>query len=194
MCSPTTTSGISPRLTGTGVLQRGHTGTCTSCRDNKRELGAGSWATLSATVTSLPFRTCLPWLPQLQLQFKILLPPTNQLAQQVQRHRYILWEDGMAGRCPNHPMGAGGLDVCGTEMQILAFRYIFRLSTHPKGDCSSNQSHQRLLQSVARKAQQLHAEGCIYLLVGRGAIVLGISDVVSAEDLLAGITLQGKEV
>lgn len=53
MCSPTTTSGISPRLTGTGVLQRGHTGTCTSCRDNKRELGAGSWATLSATQSPL---------------------------------------------------------------------------------------------------------------------------------------------
>lgn len=32
------------------------------------------------------------------------------------------------------------------------------------------------------------------LLVGRGAIVLGISDVVGAEDLLAGIALQGKEV
>lgn len=53
MCSPTTTSGISPRLTGTGVLQRGHTGTCTSCRDKKRGLGASSWAALSAVQTSL---------------------------------------------------------------------------------------------------------------------------------------------
>lgn len=35
---------------------------------------------------------------------------------------------------------------------------------------------------------------CTYLLVGRGAIVLGISNVVGAEDLLAGIALQGKEV
>lgn len=33
-----------------------------------------------------------------------------------------------------------------------------------------------------------------YLLVGRGAGVLGISDVVGAEDLLTGIALQGEEV
>lgn len=35
---------------------------------------------------------------------------------------------------------------------------------------------------------------CTYLLVGRGAVMLGISDVVGAEDLLTGIALQGKEV
>lgn len=33
-----------------------------------------------------------------------------------------------------------------------------------------------------------------YLLVGRGAVVLGISDVVGAEDPLAGIALEGEEV
>lgn len=32
------------------------------------------------------------------------------------------------------------------------------------------------------------------LLVGRGAVVLGISDVVGAEDPLAGIALEGEEV
>lgn len=35
---------------------------------------------------------------------------------------------------------------------------------------------------------------CTYLLVRRGAIVLGVSNVVGAEDLLAGIALQGEEV
>lgn len=50
------------------------------------------------------------------------------------------------------------------------------------------------------KLSRLHAGGwmrsalCTYLLVRRGAIVLGVSNVVGAEDLLAGIALQGEEV
>lgn len=83
------------------------------------------------TVISLPFKTCLPWLPQLQLQFEILLmtlQPACRAGAEAQTYTLGRWY-GWEMPKPFHPVGQGGLDVCGTEIQILAFRDIFRLST-----------------------------------------------------------------
>lgn len=94
MCSPTTTSGISPRRTGTGVLHSGHTGTCTSC-GHGRAAGAPGFG---------------------------------------------MWDFGMQG------FGMRGFG------------------------------------------------GAAHLLVGGGALVLGVRDVVGAEDPLAGVALEGQEI
>lgn len=81
MCSPTTTSGISPRLTGTGVLQRGHTGTCTSCTDKKRGLGAHSWATSSAVGPSLSLSgSACHGFHRVTRGLRFSSPPSKQLA------------------------------------------------------------------------------------------------------------------
>lgn len=43
-----------------------------------------------------------------------------------------------------HPVAERGLEVCGTEIQILAFQDTSRLSAHPKGDHPSDQRRQKL--------------------------------------------------
>lgn len=45
---------------------------------------------------------------------------------------------------PFHPVAEGGLEVCGTEIRILAFRDTSRLRAHPKGDCPSDQRNHKL--------------------------------------------------
>lgn len=143
MCSPTTTSGISPRLTGTGVLQRGHTGTCTSCRNTRRRLGACSWATLSAVQTSLSLSgpachglhsiTCGRSPPSPPAGVTGADSPSGKGGQQG-------WEMPK----PYYPVAQGGLEVCSTRIQILAFRDASRLSTHPKRVYPSDQRDHKL--------------------------------------------------
>lgn len=139
MCSPTTTSGISPRLTGTGVLQRGHTGTCTSCRDKRRGLGAGSRATLSAVQPSLSLSgSACRGFHGITCGLRSCSPPSNEAASapaavtgvdtRSGKGRQQGWEMSK----PFQLVAEGGLEVCSTKIKILAFGDTSTLGGLPK--------------------------------------------------------------
>lgn len=147
MCSPTTTSGISPRLTGTGVLQRGHTGTCTSCRDKKRGLGARSWATSSAVQPSLPLSgSACHSFHSVTCDLRSCSAPSKEAVSDPAQAHTLGRGDRRDSRCPNHF----------TQWQragckFAAQKYKSRLSGNPQTWCVCPSDQRRHAQVQAQQ-------------------------------------------
>lgn len=150
-----------PASRGLGCCRGDTQGPAHPVGTRKRGLGACSWVTSSVAWSplSLSGSACCGF-RSITCSLRSCSAPSKEAVCDPSAVTAMDTRSGKGGQQgwempkPFHPVAEGGLEVCSTKIQILAFRDTPTLSTHPKGDRPSDQRNHKLFGTLSSTAHE----------------------------------------